>query len=274
LWRPPAALPGPLRGDVLACHDRLRLVHQALVVVEDDLARWDNDFLFALGEANPAAERAIEPRFFAWLASDRDVVEYRFRCRTWACRLVIKTTNRGRKWWREMGGAELRDRVSTFSNEWREFAEDLMEGEGAFLFASHMRLRQPSGAPLPGDELTPPPRPLEPPATVDGCEAASAALARELETRRAYWRRVEPPDHKFERSQEPPDPALARIVEARQPWFTNLLATTECRGRVCRQSNRYHLLSRTFWSKPMGREGRRAVFDEGTESVVYEEVER
>jgi hypothetical protein len=274
---PPLA--GPLAPALVECQARLRRLHQELVDLEADLAKWDDDFRFALGEANPSVERALAPLVTPLLTDARwRLLEHAFRCRTWACQLIVRfdQPRPSSAFW---SAWRLRQKlVNDPAIAARARVSDprgpLEEADDSFVYLVPLQLRQPSGAPRPGPPLAPPERALSLPTTAATCERAAVAIAREIPERRGRWETVEPPDQKFERSQEPPDPELARAVEARQPWFTNLLATTECRGRVCRQTNRYHLLGRTFWTKPMGRDGRRMVFDEGTESFVYEEVDR
>jgi hypothetical protein len=275
----PTPLEAPLDPALLDCQARLRRSHEELVDLEADLARWDDDFRFSLGEANPGAEQALAPLVVPLLTDPRwRLLEHSFRCRTWACRLIVRFDQphpNSAFWsaWRlrqkVVNNAAITARVRVSDAQ-----GPLEEAEDSFVYLVPLQLRQPSGAPRPGPPLAPPMRALQLPPTATGCEAAATAAARELPDRRERWSKAEPVDQRFERSQEPPDLELARAVEARQPWFTNLLATTECRGRVCRQTNRYHLLGRTFWSKPMGRDGRRTVFDEGTESFIYEEVGR
>jgi RNA polymerase sigma-70 factor (ECF subfamily) len=277
----PAPAPASIVAAASACPERLRRAHEELVALEADLVDWDQDFLFALGAPNPTAEAALAPLLVPALVTERwRVLEHRLRCRTWACRMTVLFTeprsnkpygsaDRYRKALR-LDGA-LAARASDVQGDFQEWAEDLVAAEGSFLYVVQLRLRQPSGAPLPDAQLTPPARPLVVPPTAPGCEAAAAALDRELPSRRARWEEVEPIDQRFERSQEPPDPALVEAVQAHQPWFSDLLAVTECRGRVCKQTNRYPLLGRTFWDKPAGN-GRKVSRGSGPDSVVYHEL--
>ena len=52
-------LPGPLEPRLLACRGRLAVAHEQRIALEADLREWDHDFLYALGEPNPAAELAL-----------------------------------------------------------------------------------------------------------------------------------------------------------------------------------------------------------------------
>jgi hypothetical protein len=208
-------------------------------------------------------------------------LEHRLQCRTWACRLALRLPEVQRYnpakvnvrdyRWGDFVDDELERRVLDVSGDKRTSGEGLEEVPGTYVFVVYMRLRQPSGQPLAGGVLTPPPRPLVLPATSADCEEQGIRLDRELAAERARWIEVEPLDHKFERGS--PNPELARWVEARVPWFTNALASTECRGNVCRQSNKVALLGQTFWVKRVS-DGRSTIHDEGNESVVYHEVDR
>jgi RNA polymerase sigma factor (sigma-70 family) len=248
---------------LLECRAKLRLAHQELVALEADLVAWDSDFLFALGDVNPAAEAALVPLVRPLLTGPRQyVLEHRFHCRTWDCRLAVRLgaasvdSANWRAWrsrQRVASDPEIATRVFGVDGRFQQWEADLMEGDGAFVFVMDLRLRQPSGAPLPGARLSPPARELVLPATAARCEVAAAALAGEIPARRARWEAVEPLDRRFERSADPPEPGLERVVEDRQPWFTNLLANTECRGRVCKQTSRYPLLGRGVWGKSAGR---------------------
>jgi RNA polymerase sigma-70 factor (ECF subfamily) len=278
---------GPREPALLDCQARLRRAHEELVALEADLLEWDTGFPFVLGEPNPTAERALAPLVRPLIEEPHErrihlplwrspVLEHRLRCRTWACRLALRIARPSRVPERYLmdlaSDPELAARVSRVNGGFEEWEDDLLERDDSQIYVLELRLRQPSGAPLPEVTLTPPARTLVLPPTAARCEAAAAALARELSDRRIRWERAEPLEQKFERSQEDPDPELARVVESRQPWFTNLLARTECRGGVCKQTNRYRLLGRTFWEKPAGR-GRSARVDRGAESAVYHQLE-
>jgi hypothetical protein len=282
---PESSAPASLDPALRACHTRLRAIHGELVAVEADLVEWDLDYAFALGEANPAAEQELGPLIVARLEQwsravgfhlplmSAEIVEHRFRCRTWACRLALrlaKPVSAPERYRDDVrSDPAVMPRVSEVQGHYREWEGDLLERDDSFIYVVQLRLRQPSGAPLPAATIAPPPRPLPRPATVASCAATAATLAEELASERDRWERVEPLDHKFDRSPAPPDPELARLVESRQPWFTNLLAVTECRGRVCKQTSRYSLLGRTFWDKPAG--GVRTANGQGT-GVTYLEL--
>src|SRR5204863_234222 len=96
-------LAGPLDPALLDCLQRLRAAHEQLVALEADLVEWDDDFLFALGEPNPTAERALAPLVEQMLTKGRfdlrarlplrprvPILEHRFGCRSWACRVALR----------------------------------------------------------------------------------------------------------------------------------------------------------------------------------------
>jgi RNA polymerase sigma-70 factor (ECF subfamily) len=273
---PMASAPGPLSAELLACHDRLRGVHGKLVSVEDDLIRWDPEFVFSLGEANPAAERALAPVLESIFAGGtkggpKPLLDQSFRCRSWGCRLAVRFPEPRQNYWWPGFKAALEDRVLGWSASVRDGDEGLPATEGTFVFVVTMRLRQSSAERSGGVVLTPPPRALVLPATAAACEADAATLEQALAVDQARWAEVEPPGHKFARFPENPD--LVPWVEARVPWFTKLLAKTECRGLVCKQTNAVPLMGRIFWEKPVGN-ARKTSFGHLDDSVVYHELDR
>ena len=304
-------LPGPLEPRLLACRGRLAVAHEQRIALEADLREWDHDFLYALGEPNPAAELALAPLVMRALEQGRfdvqlrfplrprpAILEHRLGCRRWACRLVLRLEQGSRVPERFrgdlVGDPELTARISRVDQQLRLYERDVTpavlmahsfaprsnhreelgkEGDESQIYVLQLRLRQPSGEPLPDATMAPPTAAPAEPVTLASCEAAITTLEQDVAELHERWARVEPLDEKFARSQEPPHPGLARLVEDRQPWFTNLLANTECRGRVCRQTNRYQLLGRTFWEKPAG-PGRRLSRGNGADSVTYQDFEQ
>jgi hypothetical protein len=179
-----APLDGPLDPALLACQARLRRLHQELIDLEADLVEWDDDFLYALGEGNPGAEQALAPLVVSLLTDARwRLLEHSFRCRTWACRVVVRFDQprpNSAMWsaWRlrqkTAGDPEIaaRARVSLPQGP-------VEEREGSFVYMVQLRLRQPSAAPRPGAPLAPPVRALALPTTAASCESAAATAARE-----------------------------------------------------------------------------------------------
>jgi RNA polymerase sigma factor (sigma-70 family) len=267
-----ASGPGPLSTDLLACHDRLRRLHDSLVALEHDLVDWDPDFLFALGEPNPAAEDTLAPLLAPVLADGRKpVLEQTFRCRSWACRLAVRLPEPGRKYWWPGFKAAIEDRILCWAGGEHDGGEALPAVAGTFVVELTMRLRQPSAEPFGHLALAPPPRGLALPAAGGACERQAATLERTLAVESARWAEVEPPWHRFARF--PENPELVLWVEARVPWFTKLLAKTECRGPVCKQTNAVPMMGRTFWEKPAG-SARMTSSGKWDDSVVYHELDR
>jgi RNA polymerase sigma-70 factor (ECF subfamily) len=238
------------------CEARLRRTHEEIVALERDLFAWDRDYVFELGAPNPEAERALAAPIARELAKDRNALEHRLVCRTWACRVAIRRPKPGSYGAGFVRAGDISSRVRGATAGGSDAALGLEARPETFVELDHLALKQPSGAPLAGGALpTPAPRPAPPsPADEAGCAATERALRAEAAALRARWRKAEPKDHKFERSEA--NPALEAELAPHLPWWTKLFGETECRGQICRRDGRLLFLPSFLWdSELIDREG-------------------
>jgi hypothetical protein len=228
-------------GSPLDCPERLSRDRRALIELEPQFVeRLYPPALYAAGEVNPAARRALLPFLESTIEKTAGVPELSVSldCRTWACRLLVIQPRRSdtRGWQKALDGAAVRERIRTFSISARSRTADTLSGQDLVEATVFLKLADPSGEPRPPG-ARPVARPL-PPAAPDRCPAEAEAAEKTLASMRAAMARALTPAERF--AAEPASAALTpdvaglvkRAAASASPELR--AATVECRGVICR----------------------------------------
>jgi hypothetical protein len=238
----PSAAPA---GDLATCQVEIRGLRGEAAAAE--LERRKNlppKELFALGAADPTAEKALTPAIERLLAAAHlEQMSHTLECRTFACRVLLAPTHaeerRINAWQGPLqSDEEMRERTSGMGFHSGNPSKDPLSGVALSQREVYLALADPSGKRMPLPRPTPAPSislaPL--PANAAACAAERQALRAQIQAARAdadahLW-----PPERFEKGT--PNPKLAEELRGHMVDKFGAPATAamvvECRSLICR----------------------------------------